>query len=1006
MMVSIIQFLLLLFMICNNCICGSALTITVDTNGTDNPGCLKDDGGQHCKSLNFVLSNISYLECDKQPVIILINGTYNYSLDATKHAHQFWHCQSVSIVGNGYNLSIIKCNESGAGFAFFNSSKVTLKDISVRSCGSSQNGTSYNSTTNTTSMVRAALYFAFCQDVSIIGSVVKQSNNTGVVMYNTNLMLNVIDSKFIHNQNRNNKGDTTGGGGFYAEFTYCHPGFTENCMQYSNSYANYTFEGSKFSCNEASVGSETNNTFIPANGTTNIAFGRGGGLSLIFKGNVNHSNVTISNCNISSNKATWGAGLFIEFQDQSNHNKVLVKNTILGNNTCELAFEKNYGTGGGGARIGFISFKQFGKVEYNAIAFDDCVFADNNAYWGGGVSYYTFREADTINATNSLSFTRCSWKANRAVLGSAIDLSVWHPIKRGVLSTVLFADCNFTENVNEPPYNTTYYTESHLGTGAFYSDSIPIAFHNYVNFTDNIGSAMALSATSATFTPGCNSYFLRNQGWTGGAIALLGNAWLEIYNQTNFDFHYNSAILNGGAISVVISSRHDLLSSRNCFLQYYEQFTYPKDWLTQFNFFNNTAPAGRGRSIFATSLLSCVWGNSQGQLVNGTSIKPFESWTIFNTSGEILDEVSTEIANISINDEADFVNDTYFKLEVPPGKSSKLPLNFTDDTYYPVNNSIYLLPDKNANQNVSVVSNLTADYNVTLLGPENDQSILQIVTDGPRIVSIKGTVTLAPCPPGYFWLHGKCVCAYLYNQSWNGILSCNDDEFRAYIAKDYWAGNESVTYSCKNTSCTEHHLYTGNCPKNYCSTSGIRLLPFSAQDLNKEICEGQNRNDTLCGECIDGNCVAINSQYYKCTSNVHEYSWLIWVATEYLPSTVFLVTILFYDINLHSESLGAIVMYFQVYSALNIYSSGEINAPNDDLNNVIHFIYNIWNLEYIGTWLPPYCLAKGMNTMQVLMASYISGFYPFLLIFIYFSFGIIKRFSCCNLCVNFCIRLR
>ena len=248
MMVSIIQFLLLLFMICDNCICGSALTISVDTNGTDNPGCLKDGGGQHCKSLNFVLSNISYLECDKQPVIILINGTHDYSLDATKHAHQFWHCQSISIVGNGNNLSIIKCNVSEAGFAFFNSSEVTLKDISVRSCGSSQNGTSYNSTTNTTNtalMVRAALYFTFCQDVSIIGSVVEQSNNTGVVMYNTNQTLNVIDSEFICN--RNNKGDTTGGGGFYAEFTYCHPGFTENCVQYSNSGATYVFEGSKCS---------------------------------------------------------------------------------------------------------------------------------------------------------------------------------------------------------------------------------------------------------------------------------------------------------------------------------------------------------------------------------------------------------------------------------------------------------------------------------------------------------------------------------------------------------------------------------------------------------------------------------------------------------------------------------------------------------------------------------------------------------------------------------------
>ena len=76
-----------------------------------------------------------------------------------------------------------------------------------------------------------------------------------------------------------------------------------------------------------------------------------------------------------------------------------------------------------------------------------------------------------------------------------------------------------------------------------------------------------------------------------------------------------------------------------------------------------------------------------------------------------------------------------------------------------------------------------------------------------------------------------------------------------------------------------------------------------------------------------------------------------------------LVVTLFYNVNLHSGSLGGIFMYFQVYGALNIYSSGEISVPNDDLNNVIEFLYNIWNLEYIDTWLLPYCLAKSLNTL-------------------------------------------
>lgn len=986
-------------MISTNWIYGNALKITVDgTNGNDTTDCFNST--KPCKTLDYALRYIYMCNWNKTIVISIENGTYNYSLDATNSTHQFWNYSSISIIGKGWNNSRINCNKTDAGFAFFRSPEILIQDISIMYCGSHQNGTSYNLTVNAASMVSAALYFAFCQNVSIVGSVIEDSNNTGVVMYNTDNTLNVTNSKFSNN--RNKQIDTSGGGGFYAEFTFCDPGFTENCVQHSYSNATYVFESSVFSNNSASDRSEQSDTFIRASGKYNIAFGRGGGLSLLFKGNVKNSTVTINNCNISSNTATWGAGLFIEFQDNSNHNTVSISDTKIDGNSCELNVNQSFGTGGGGARVGFISFTQ-NSVQHNTIAFEHCHFNNNIAYWGGGLSYYTFRERNTINATNILSFTSCSWNNNIAILGSAIDLSVWHPIKSGVLSSVLFYNCTFTGNTNEPQ-NTPYYVESSLGTGAFYSDSIPVAFQYSLLFRNNKGSAMALSATSATFMKGCESQFLQNTGWTGGAIALLGNAWLKIYDLTNFTFSNNSATLNGGAISVLISSRHDLPSSRNCFLQYFDQFAGPQNWSTSFHFTSNSAPGGHGLSIFATSLLSCVWGNSTGSVINGTSAIPFHNWTIFNFSkSNASHEISTEIADI-VNVGTD--------LKISPGQPSKLPFNFMNDFKQTVNDSIYLLPDhtQHHTQQFSVVNNLTAESNVILLGPKDSTSTfsLQVVTDGPRIVSENIRVKFSSCPPGYFWVpssnssaYGKCICAYRRNESWNGLLYCDDDKFQAYIKNDYWAGY-------KNDKDSIPILYTGKCPKGYCGTPDNTLLPSSAESLNRVICGDQNRNNTLCGECQDGYCVAINSRSYKCTNNVDKHSWIILLATEYLPSTVLLVFLLFYDINLHSKSLGSVVMYFQVYSALNIYSDGEIDLPNHSfyINKAINFLYNIWNLEYIGLWLKPYCLAKNLNTLQVLMISYISGFYPFLLIFIYIALGSFKRFSFCNPCVNFCIRLK
>ena len=132
---------------------------------------------------------------------------------------------------------------------------------------------------------------------------------------------------------------------------------------------------------------------------------------------------------------------------------------------------------------------------------------------------------------------------------------------------------------------------------------------------------------------------------------------------------------------------------------------------------------------------------------------------------------------------------------------------------------------------------------------------------------------------------------------------------------------------------------------------GHLIILYCHLPMKSMICGIQYRTGRLCGKCIDGYCITINRRDYKCTNSTHKYNrpWAILIATEYVPSTVLLVTILFYNINLHPESLGAIVMYFQVYSSLNMYSSGEINAPNDDLDDIIDFLYNIWNLEYIGT---------------------------------------------------------
>ena len=69
---------------------------------------------------------------------------------------------------------------------------------------------------------------------------------------------------------------------------------------------------------------------------------------------------------------------------------------------------------------------------------------------------------------------------------------------------------------------------------------------------------------------------------------------------------------------------------------------------------------------------------------------------------------------------------------------------------------------------------------------------------------------------------------------------------------------------------------------------------------------------------MDGFCVAINFQTFKCPNKVSKTGWLIYTATEIIPS-ILVLSILFFNVNLQSGAVSCIILFFQFYSSLNIY---------------------------------------------------------------------------------------
>ena len=521
-------------------------------------------------------------------------------------------------------------------------------------------------------------------------------------------------------------------------------------------------------------------------------------------------------------------------------------------------------------------------------------------------------------------------------------------------------------------------------------------FEESVEFINNIGSALTLHDTTAIFSDNCNASFINNRAWEGGAVALLGASQMWINPNTTFLFSKNLAKLRGGAIYALQTSRHDLLTSGNCFLHYANISSSPNEWNTRFTFDNNHASTGS--SIFATTLLSCAWGASFGDLK--ASLLNIFNWTTF--SFDVLDNntIATEVSKINIQmRNKDF--------EVIPGKCTALPITTVDDKDYNVYRSLWLNINS-THKSVQPAWNITDNSEVILKGRPNSEASLEMVTDSSHAVSEKLPIKLGECPPGYYFDSDKqtCQCSYSYSkpeQHLEGILPCDSETFTAKIKRGYWAGYH---LSPEHSNPTDSNLVTGQCPRHYCKTKGqVTSLPDKCNTtlLNELLCTPGNRNGTLCGKCSNGYGVAINSVYFDCINCSHwshwvsRHGWIVYGLTEYVPLTLFIFIILRLDFNPHSGISSIIVMYFQIFTLLNIYSDEHVNPPRDGyilLKWIIKLTYNAWNLEFLGSVLPPYCINTIFNTMDIICIKYITGIYPFVLLAILWVLN--KNFTWCK----------
>ena len=958
--------------------------IAVDCErGSDNSSCWDHGASLPCRTLNFALEGAQRLNSTK---ILLEPG--DYELHPDPNATEFRWTVDLALVGNAsvdpHPPVLVTCLPGfGAGFTFINCYGISVRNIQFSHCGVLQTSASRNLSDETLPYLRfrTAFYFLFCRDISFTGVTVTQSDGIGMIMYAT-----VGDNTFRNctfSLNSVNGTVIPGGGGLYIEFPYCAPEDSDcqsgpsNISSEFSSDATYSFVHCFFENNTALngdelSGNETIISYVPGE-LNNWPFGRGGGLSVFFKGNSRNICITVSNSSVIGNKAIWGAGVFVEFQDLSANNTFAMYSVTVEENSCLNSTYYSEGTGGGGVRLGYI-FYNTTHVHDNLICLDSCSIIKNTASWGGGVSFYSAREPKALTAisTNALKFVNCEWISNVARLGSAVDLAVWHAVTVGALVHVKFSDCCFRDNtfMNVAPLSGA------VGVGTFFSDSIPVQFSGIINFEGNNQSALAVSATTVDFLDDSTVDFVGNSGRNGGAIQLLAYASITMHENTRVNFINNSALYQGGAIYVRLVGEHDLLASSNCFIRYKDLQASPWDWNTTFYFEGNNANNFKERnSIYSTSVLACVWGGLYGPSAEIVLEQVFcwgeERW---NYSGSnCSSEIVTAPTKFNVSDEV-------YNFTAVPGKERNLPVQVLDDFGRIVTEpQVYgVQSQSSATTNTSYITNDV----ITVYGQSNTSARFSLETSSPKVLHTELEVELLPCPPGFILQNNsRCVCG----DSYNGLVRCFELDFQSELQQGGWMG------------AVDGELLVGYHPHSPGSFFvDYFKLPSLPRELDAAICSPLKRTGVLCGSCIDGHAPAFASQTFDCvpcSKNKAKYHWIFYLLAKLLPLTILLVIVLIFHISATQGSANALIFFAQIL-VTNINLGGQnargiqvdsIDSAYGVFRDIYIVVYSLANLNFFEPLIPRVCLGDNLDTMKVISLEYIIAAYPLLLLLLIFA---------------------
>ena len=684
------------------------------------------------------------------------------------------------------------------------------------------------------------------------------------------------------------------------------------------------------------------------------------------------------------------------------------------------AFFHNQAVGGTGGGLSMLYFGHDGRMDGDRIyeytlEIIGCIFVNNTAAYGQAIALEAVSVGEKRLYNGILIVGTTIQHSNRDLLQT--QQAQWQqPFKKD--DTKLSTTWHLQELEMQNKLRRSYIPDEEVqiltsGKDLVYMNGVKIEVAQYL-FIVCRGSSQGIVAVDAEVHIESESDFriLDCVASHGGGVALLGESYIRISDDVHLEFVNNYAFNRGGAIYANFVHRQANLVA-TCFLKF-DNFESKRLNIT---FLNNFARM-EGHSIYVTDIKICQLSE---ELFDG-----FKKYSTGNNAINHIFELSPPFCFIpagctstceqgtntshcsthgqvvtvpsQVEGSSSMLSQT--KAFIPGKETSPLFETVKDDIGNVVSAvfTVQIVPKDSAIK-VNPFSNFTSDFRIILHGtPLNQTSIpltnssrlhevatliLQSVDNSNLLALVD--IEMECCPPGYIFTDedglGTCICAANGVQ---GLLECKQDTFQAVLEKDHWAGylqSDSTTPH----SCNGLKLFTAPCPPGYCSPS-VQLLPQnqSKELLQNLLCAPNNRKGVLCRECMEGhsmpaNLNGLNLVCTKCDGVLSRAGIFVWIVSEWIPMLVLLAIMLVFNVDLISGRLNSFLLFAQLLSISNIRGEADIGIWGYTwFVKINRFLYGIWNLEFFGILLPPYCFTPtaSISTLQMLLLNYSIGLFP------------------------------